>query len=473
MIDNKDVTFVKQTLDVSDIGKILGLCGKYYDAFVDLTCWTYRNTDSDVWLNSKFQRIGNFIIKVGIVLGGAFVSCLKYKLKYRKYRSDELNSSLIAIPFGGAYVRYKYIYDFLGDNVTVHYPPLFHFQYIDAHIQCFKDQNKGLSIDGFSLRNILSVLIKIVRNYRILKECHHKIDAYFERKYGYFISAVVTVLLYKKYINHMLRILPNDNTSRKWLFDYDFDYKYIIFNNEIKKLRKNDVTFHIHHGSFYDYNDAYCNSVSDVSICCSERERRIIEKYNKYGSKIFAQGSSWQSIDRSCLMEQVLSNYDILVLLNATFEEQYASYQKMLLTDLSKLNVSVLVRYRPQSAELDKAVLQEYTKGMTVSEGTSLKKDILSSRVVVCFSEDAVFECFRNNKKVCFLVLDLSCYDMTIAKSTNMYIMSPQTYSCDCIKQCLDGTECDYSNDTFVRFNFGDFEFNRVKENLNLIIKQC
>ena len=470
MIIKEDIEFVKQTFEKYGIRDLLGLKGKYYDDFVDLVCWSYRNTDSEVWVNSKFQRVSNYYIKILIVLGGAFVSSIKFLVKYGKFKTRLIKSTIIAVPFCGAHVRYKYIHD-LVDDVTLCYPPIFHYQYLDTHINCFKKQGHNIHIDRFDFSDILNVCFVILRNERRLKRCHYDIDNYFEKDYGYFISVLITSLLYKKYIIRFQNKIAADTISIKWLFDYDFDYKYIIFNNEIKKQRPSDVTFHVQHGAFFGYEDAYCNPVSDINLCCSPREKVIIENYNKYHSRIFPLGSSLQSIDKS-EDNQVMISFDVLVLLTDTVLAETADFQKKLLKDLSRRNIRVLIRYRPQSAHLDKKVLNKYTARMKISSGTTLKHDILSAKMVVCFSEDAIYECFRNKKRVVYVVKNTSFYNFDNAKNSNMCITSPESFDDFIFDECSKDYVVDYSKDEFVLYNFGDFEYDRIKSNLNRIIDQ-
>ncbi len=467
MIPEKETDYVKQAFSEAGVDRLLGLEGKYFDALVDVVCWSYRNTDSDIWVNSKFQRIESFSAKVAIILGGSFLSTVRYALQYRKYRVSALAERNIAVPFCGAHVRFRDVFDLLGDDTCVLYPPIFHYRLLQSHVDCFEKQGRSLFLGNFRILDILSVALTVIRHQGRLRRCHRSLDTYFDRNYGSLASIVVTSLLYRHFICGIIKRIPRNGGSRRWFFDYDFDYKYIVFNSEIKKARKDDVTIHVQHGSFFGYNDAYCNPVSDVSLCCSPREKKIIEGANRYGSRIFAQGSSWQSIDRSVAKEGMdVAQYDFLVLLTDTASKETAEFQKCLLGDLSRLDAKTLVRYRPQSAVADKKVLEVYTAGMAISAGTSLKRDILNARVVVCFSEDAVFECFRNDKKVLFMVKEIKCYDFSVARSNNISIQSIATYDPSILHHFLNNAPCDYAHDEFVRYNFGDFTFAKVKENI-------
>ena len=473
MINQADVLFVKNLLLSKGIDKIVDLNGKYFDAFVDVLCWNYRNTDSEIWVNSKYQRIGKFHTKAFVSIFGALLSWFLFTFKYRKLRVKRFSSRIVAFPFGGDHVRFKYVFDLLGEDIAVMYPPLYHYGYIQKHIECFEQQDKAVFVGHFSLLDILYATYVLLKSVSRIRECHYQIDNYFERGYGSLTSVVVSSILYRRFIIRALRLIPKDGLNRCWFFDYDFDYKYIVFNDEIKKNRNDDVTFHVQHGAFLGYNDAYCNPVSDVSLCCSKREQSIIESSNKYNSIICPQGSSWQSIDKSAQKTESSSiKYDILILLTDTLDQKLTQFQKKILGDLSELNSRVLARYRPQSIEMDKRVLQDYVKNMDVSDGTTLKQDILCSRLVLCFSEDAIFECFRNNKKVVFLTKDASCYVFDITPSQNMQIMSSETYNIKNVVSLLDNPICDYSQDSFVKYNFGDFSFEDVKRNLNIIIKR-
>lgn len=470
MIAKEDVTFVKEEFKRFGINDLLGLSGKYFDAFIDVLCWSYRDTDEDIWVNSRFQRIDNFYIKTCVVLGGALISSIKCFIKYNNYSIHALRNRIIAMPFCGSHVRYKYIHELIDEDITIQYPPLFHYQYLQEHINSFKERGNSITIGRFTIKEVLSITMQIFKRMRDLKRCHEEIDLYFTRNYGYLMSAIVTSLLYKKYIIRFISVISDDNLPCKWLFDYDFDYKYIVFNNEIKKHRSNDITIHLQHGAFFGYQEAYCNPVSDMSLCCSQREKVIIESYNKYQSKICALGSSLQSIDLNRYNKVPVSN-DVLVLLTDTVLAETTEFQKQILVDLSQSGLKVLIRYRPQSADIDKKVLSAYTHSMKVSEGTTLKNDILSSKMVVCFSEDAVFECFRNHKRVVYIVGDTSFYNFTNAESSQMHIFSPKTFDSSIFNTNFEDDVIDYSTDKFVKYNFGDFEFERIKNNINEILR--
>lgn len=473
MINQADVLYVKNLLLSKRIDSIINVDGKYFDAFIDILCWNYRNTDSEIWINSKYQRIGKFHTKAVVSILGALLSWLLFAFRYRKLRVKKFSSRIVAFPFGGDHVRFKYVFDLLGEDITVIYPPLYHYGYLQKHIDCFKQQGKTIFVGSFSFSDIVYAALVLLKNASIIRACHYQIDKYFERGYGSLTSVIVSSILYRRFLIRTLKLIPNDGLNRCWFFDYDFDYKYVVFNDEIKKSRPRDVTFHVQHGAFLGYNDAYCNPVSDVSLCCSQREQNIIERSNKYDSTICPQGSSWQSIDTSAqIIETSGIYYDILILLTDTLDRKLTQFQKKILNDLSRLNVRVLARYRPQSRVMDMKELQDYVKNMDVSDGTSLKQDIINSRLVLCFSEDAIFECFRNGRKVVFMTKDTSCYVFDITPSQNMQIMSLDTYNIDNVMGLLNYPECDYSQDTFVKYNFGDFSFEDVKRNLKGILNK-
>lgn len=471
MISQKDISFVRNALVSSNIMLPLELRGHYLDCFIDRVCWTYRFTNSVVWRNSAFDDISIFSIKVLVIICGALYSFLVHLIKYRKFCTKTHDSSVIAMPFCGLHVRHSRIYD-LVDNVSVLYPPIFHYQYANKHIKCFHEQNKDITFGNFRFIDILSTAYVVGKNYSSLKKSTHAIDLYFNGKKGHFVNAYISSLLYKKYIDAIIKKL-DAKRKKIWLFDYDFDYKYIIFNNEIKKKRNNDTTIHIQHGAFYSYVDHYCNPVSDISLCCSPREKSIIERFNKYRSIIYPLGASLQTLELNNQPQlDCCSLYDILVLLGDTTLESRASFQIHVLKELSNLKLNILIRYRPATKAIDKKYLQSVINDKQESEGKSLKQDILKSNVVISFSEDAIYECFRCNKKIVLCVEDKSCYNYNNDKSNNVSIVTVDEYNNEIVRSLLKDPCCDYSVDSFVRYNFGDYEFERIKNNLNTIIKK-
>lgn len=459
---------IKEILESCQIHEILGIKGDYWNRFIDRLNWVYHTTD-DVWKNSKYIDIRSFLLKILIILLGSVLSIIRFGKYRRQLVGADFSKKVIAMPFCGLHVRFEVLFD-LVDDLTMLYPPIFHYEYIEKHINSFRKKNRKISLAVFNIKDVLSVLCICIRHYFRLKKCNHTLNVYYNSNTSQFANAFVISLLYQFYIKRIVSSI-NNSSPKIWLFDYDFDFKYIVFNSEIKKYRPNDTTIHVQHGAFYTYVDYYCNPVSDISLCCSRREQAIIEEYNKFGKKIMPLGASLQSFsEKPSAFVKNSPSYDILLLLTDTFHESHLELQKQILSKLKRSNFKSLVRYRPATKLSDKTALGAYTTGMVESVETTLASDISNAKVVVSFSEDAIFECFRQQKKIVFCVEDKSIYDYSVGKSSNVYIETKESFNVDIIEKCLALPNIDYSDDAFVTYNFGEFTFERIKSNLNCIL---
>lgn len=181
-----------------------------------------------------------------------------------------------------------------------------------------------------------------------------------------------------------------------WLFEHDKFY-FIPVINEYMKQRV--MTTQMLHGTFFNPLTArYIPIYTDRMICSSEREKRIFEEFGEDGTHIYVTGAPLQTL-REKKGVDVPVKYDMLILMTATLSHLIEK-QKKALTYINEHfgDQKILARFRPASAETDKANLAEYIKGYAISEGTSLMEDLCSAKKVVTFSEDTIFEILRAEK---------------------------------------------------------------------------
>lgn len=199
--------------------------------------------------------------------------------------------------------------------------------------------------------------------------------------------------LYSIYAKH---ILEKSKKGVLWLFEHDKFY-FIPVINEFRKLHV--MTSQMLHGTFFNPLTArYIPIYTDRMICSSEREKRIFEEFKEDGNHIYVTGAPLQTLREKKSVEVPLK-YDMLILMTATLSHLIEK-QKKALTYINEhfSDQKILARFRPASAETDKANLAEYTKGYAISEGTSLMEDLCSAKKVVTFSEDTIFEILRAEK---------------------------------------------------------------------------
>lgn len=468
---NKDVNFVIDTLKKYHINDLLGINNEYLDVYSRRINKEYNSLKSEIWKNSKFEGISIICLKIFIILGGCLLSIIKcFWYKKRILYKSNIKSPIVALAFADRYVRFKYLNRLTETPIHIVYPPIFHYKTLALHINEFNKQKIPLDIHCFSLKGILKVGYYVISNYANMKKCSRDIDEYYNCKSNRFINILMISILYKDYID---RLLKKWNYKIVWLFDYDFDYKYIVYNSEIHKQKISDLTVHIQHGAFYGYNDAYCNPISDYSLCCSPREKAIIDENNKYKSTIISLGASLQSFDDTFKDIKVVgSKFDVTILLTDIDSKTMLDLMIVLLETIRSYPIATKVRYRPASKSIDKKILEPYTKGMTESNGTTLREDIMNSKSIISFSADAVYDCLRSNKKILYVAPDKSDYDFSHGSSDFIRITDVNHFTKDDIEFLVrdEDMNCDYMSDNFVHYNFGSVTFAEVKNNFRLLI---
>lgn len=467
-------TSIKNLFDKYQIDRILSLENKYLETLINRVIYEYEVFDKIGFSNSKYSTLSNFYIKSLIILGGALISIFRtLGIKTKKYKN---NSSLIAIPFADHIIRFKHLQDISDLPIDIVYPPLFHFQNIRNHLKYFRDRNINNDIGIFSIKMLLKILWIVSSNIKNLKKCSLELDSIFNSKSCKLPGIIITALLYRNFISSFIKRMVLTQERRIWIFDYDFDIKYIMFNDEIHKLRPQDITIHIQHGSFFSYEDSYCNPVSDYSLCCSPREKKIISHYNTFHSKIYSLGAPLQSfIDSPSQMElDKTPSYDILVLLTDVYDKELKDKQVDYLKSIKNKNYRILLRYRPASKAFDQKVLQPYKGNAIESTDKTLQEDIDRSKIIISFSEDALYTAIRNNKKIILFSKDVpeKTYDFKYSSENMIIVESKEDIHTQILeKMILTYNNCNYNDDKFIQFNFGLNDLNLIKQNFTMFLK--
>ncbi len=199
--------------------------------------------------------------------------------------------------------------------------------------------------------------------------------------------------LYKIYAERVFASVSND---RLWLFEHDK----FFFIPVINYFREEGIlTTQLQHGTFINPEiDTFFPLYSDKIICCSEREKELYRKSGVQESDIYVLGAPLQTIKEKSNLN-VPEKYDCVLVLTHTAPKELA-IQKTVLSYIKEhfTDKSVLVRFRPRSATVDKQNLAEYTSGYTISEGNSLSQDLCSAKRVITFSLDSIYEIIREKK---------------------------------------------------------------------------
>lgn len=449
---------------------------KYLSTIIGRMVYDYRVMDSQSLVNSRWDRLPFFLLKIVVIHGGALLSIYRSKkvIEKIKYPRTAIKETVIALPFADHIVRFKRLREMVKQDVYMFYHPLFHFNHIQNHVETYNILGQQVDLGVFSFKDIMLSFRVCLRYYFTLKRCSREIDSYFKSASCKLPGVVIFFLLYRHSLDRVFGRLSDNDRKRIWLLDYDFDYKYAIFNDVIHSQRPNDITIHLQHGSFTKYSDVYCNPSSDISCCCSPREKVLIQKHNKHQATIFSLGAPLQTfIDKDTELQKEV--YDVLFLLTTTYEERAFNMQRIFLSSFDFDKYNVLVRYRPASRTHDEEMLREYTKNADISSTTTLNEDVLSSKVIVSFSIDALFTCLRNNKRV-IVIGDTNfsdAFDYSYP-SNNILITEDPLFGVnyDWASFIKESHLCDYAKDQFAMGNFGINSFDELSVRFNQILKE-
>ena len=446
---------------------------KYYDAYIRKICGDYLYESSAAFKNSKFSWVKNFFLHSCFIILGALVSLMKSFGMSKPHGKINEDARILACPFCWRYVWFKRLPHMIKESIRIVYHPLFHYDYYKKNVEAYDRKVVIPEFYQFTFRDIFYSLFLIIRYYRRLSRCAKELDDIYGIYTGKFSRIFIFPILYGGFVRRFIEDHIKSNDGLVWLFDYDYDYKYIIFNNLIHELRKNDVTVHIQHGSFVTYNPAYCNPVCDYSLCCSHREKEVIDHFNAFDSKIEILGAPLQTFDDVPKDDKSEKQWDVLLLLAATDGIELEPMKKVL-QFFHNSTYKCKVRFRPASKSTDRLKLCSYLNGMDESEGTTLYEDVSMSKIVVCFSDDALYTAIRNNNPIIYLRnIDIrKNYEMT-GRSAFFYIINDSELSSVPVSELiLRYRECNYDSDSFVLNNFGYFNINEISNRLNSLLSK-
>lgn len=470
-----DKQYVDKIFYKYGISNLLNFCeSKYYNAYIDRIIYDYRILDKRGFTVSKFTKSRSFLLKYIYIVIGAFLSSIRL-LFYRTPQKNIEERNIIALPYSDLYIRFKRLQEIISYPIMIYYHPVFHLKNLFIHRKYFKENNQMVVIDAFNVSDVIYLIWRFTINYCKLKQCSNELNKYFGYDTHHIVGAYAFYLLYEKSFGRFVEKKLSNLNRKIWFLDYDLDYKYIIFNDVIKKKRINDVTVHIQHGSFFEYEGAYCNPVSDVTLCCSEREKKIISKFNLYKADIRILGAPLQTFNDNIVSvnkKNEYSEYDCLFLLTSTNLSERTNIMKTILENHNFKKFKTLIRFRPVSVNEDRLVLASYISGGDISENSSLQNDIKKSKVIISFSEDATFQSLREQKKTILVVSQAAYKNYVFTQlSDSVFVTNIDNYHNVNLDYLIENyTSCNYSKDKFVESNFGINSIDELKDNMNKIL---
>lgn len=456
------------------IDKMLGLRSCDLPHFCDAIIYDYNYKNLEVFNNSKFSRSSNLLLLLIYYVLGAFISKIRY-FKYRKYQHiNAKKNKYICLPFSDKYVRFKYVPEIITNNCLILYMPIFHYDNIVSHIDAFKKSKSDFSFITFKWDEVFTFIIKVLLNYKSIKKTAHEFNNEFKCPADRVNTAILISLLYSLSIKNVVKKNKFDQKTI-WLFDYDLDYKYIIYNSQIKSKLNKSHTIHIQHGMFWGNNLSYTNPVADKTFCCSKREKKEIDKIVQ--GKALVLGAPLQSFEKDKIITKIKYKIDCLLLLTNTNLNEINEIQKSLLIAIDKTNINYKLRLRPASYDIDIKHLniKDHNRISTIK---SLKEDISRSRVVVSLSGDALYECFRQNKSTVWLMAKTDYDQLHLLQTSDNDDMLNINYSIATTISFVEHNlskivSSDIMHSKTLIDNFGEMDFERYRqiflENLSTI----
>lgn len=467
--------YIKKIAIVSEensIPRIIGLYGKFLDKFYEDVIYlnVYERKTGGI-KRSGYYKFSSFLLKSVLYFIVTNISVLRVYIYRRKIKNKEDNLNrvvYVAAPF--KIVKARHLRELIPET-SIYYYPISDMRFLGAHIKAFNDLNQGLIIDRFKFRFVLKTFWVYMSNYQKLLRYSKAIDSIFETNR----NDVIVLLLKAIYASYHYRSYVQQLASQQhiWLLEYQSGIEMLALQNSIKEYSPLDLTVHMQHGTMLDPKViAYNDPVTDYDIVCGEREARILSGMNKYQSKLLSLGCPIQSMGYINFALSGKTKFDILVLLSDADKPSTIRCQSILLNKLSERNdLKVLLRFRPASQIDDEKVLHSYIKGMTVSRGTSLDEDIAASNIVLTFSADALYHCFRQGKKSVLIVHERYIeeeFTKCNMSSKNFKVSYYETFDLQDINSMIKNREIvDYREDRYVKFNFGNIDTLSYKQELD------
>ena len=457
------------------IPEILGLEGKFLTKFYEDVIETNINgRKNGLFPREGYYKYSSFLIKSLLYFVVTILSVFRAK-KYLRLVQKPVKNLNQKVYVAGAMkvVKAKNIHDVIPD-ASVYYYPISSLNSIETHIRTFNEKGHQLYVDSFKAKHIISTFKLFVGNYRRLLSFSRAVDLVYDTSYNDVIVIILKTIYFVNHFNEFSKKLAQD--KHIWLLEFHSGMEMLALQNALRKNRSSDVTVHMQHGTMLEnHYPEYHHPVTDYDVVCGEREVRILSELNKYQSKLVGVGCPLQSLGYLSETPSELIKYDILVLLTVTNTTLALENQKKVLDLLRhQKNINVLLRFRPASQKDDSKNLSEYIKEMTVSNGTTLDEDIASSNVVVSFSADALYSCFRQGRKIVLIVSDKYIadeFEKCGLQSDNFKIITIDAFDSTVIdsKIAQKGT-VDYLKDRYIKYNFGSIDTDIYKREINELL---
>lgn len=463
MDQHKIVEEIRIASESNGIPGIIGLKGKFLTKFYeDVVDINVNGRKTGLFPREGYYKYSSFLIKSLLYFIVTIISVIREQKYVRSVKRKEQTLNKI-VYVAGAYkiVKSNKLKDVIPE-ASIYYYPISNLTYLDNHIHTFNEKNIALTVDTFKIRHILKTLMIYTANYKKLLAFAKDIDAIYETNHRDVIVILLKTIYFVQHYNDFTERLKED--KHIWLLEFHSGMEMLSLQNALKINRPSDVTIHMQHGTMLENQyPEYHHPVTDYDVVCGEREVRILSELNRYQSKLVGIGCPLQSLGYIKEASPDLIKYDLLILLTATNTAVALKNQKRVLNLLKEqADLSVLLRFRPASKKEDSKNLADYINGMSVSNGTTLEEDVASSNVVISFSADALYSCFRQGRKIVLIVLDKYItdeFEKCKLQSDNLKVITIDSFDLTVIQSMIAQKDMvDYLKDNYVKYNFGNID---------------
>ena len=476
MDQHKIVEKIRIASEKNGIPEILGLKGKFLAKFYeDVVDINVNGRKTGLFPREGYYKFSSFLIKSLLYFIVTIISVIRGQKYVRSVKRKGIYLNRI-VYVAGAYkiVKSNELKDVIPD-ASIYYYPISNLTYLDNHIHTFNEKSIALTVDTFNILHILKTFWIFTANYKKLLAFTKDIDTIYETDYRDVIVILLKTIYFVQHYNGFTKRLKED--KHIWLLEFHSGMEMLALQNALKINRPADVTIHMQHGTMLENRyPEYHHPVTDYDVVCGEREVRILSELNKYQSKLVGIGCPLQSLGYIKEASSDLIKYDLLVLLTATNTLLALEYQKKVLNLLRQQNdINVLLRFRPASKKEDSKNLAECTNGMAISNGTTLEEDIASSNVIISFSADALYGCFRQGRKIVLIVLDKYIseeFEKCALQSDNLKVITIDRFDLSVIHSMMaQKGKVDYLKDSYVKYNFGSIDIDTYKREINELLE--
>ncbi len=448
----------------------LGFGESFYSGFVDaveldIQYANHKNARTKSHHTSYFL-FNVFLIFIYMLLSN--FACFFLTLFFYRFDKQRLGKSdNIFIPFPDVrYIRFRLIPEIFPDNHLILYPPTFNFKATFKHSTYFH-QKKSIflltSFGFFTPINFVLISFKLRKEFKNIRSILSPEDINFFKN-SLQIPILVSVA-YKIYFENVINSLSLNDKKRNWFFDFDKDYKYLAFNEVIKKSRNEDKTVHIQHGLFWNEDLVYIKPSTDYIFCCSKREKQIIDQSILNPNRSFVIGAPLQTFvceNNSEIEFLKVEKTKVLIILTVCVHDEVLELQKQVINYLQNKGESLQIRFRPASLIEDEKIIRPILNDKSeISRYNSLIQDISEAKMVISFSEDSLLNCFKLNKTIYFgCPYDPKFLRENLDKSMPFYFFQTKNEFLKMYNQNNYIEHYNWSDNSFVEDNFGSNSIN-------------